>query len=254
MESPISILQISDLHLLTKSGEKMCDVDTEQSFCKVLEHAFSKHKQFDLILVTGDLVQDPSEFGYQRIYQELEKYQTKTVCLPGNHDDIALMQEFLRPEQITCNKLIPFKHWQIICLNSKKDGSHGGFLASEELEFLNKSLNQYPKLNILIAVHHNSLPTESRWLDTMTIENSDEFFLILSKHSQVKAITCGHIHQKQELKKDNKLILGAPSTCFQFKPDSAEYALDDRSPGYRVLELYSNGEIKSEVYYLSSQN
>lgn len=250
MESPLSILQISDLHLLTKSGEKMCDVDTEQSFCKVLKYAFSKHHKFDLILVTGDLVQDPSQFGYQRIHQELEKYKTKTVCLPGNHDDLALMQEFLQSEQVNCKKLILFNHWKIICLNSKKDGSQGGFLASEELEFLNNSLNQHPKLNTLIAIHHNSLPTGSRWLDTMTIENSDDLFLMLSKHSQVKAITCGHIHQKQELKIDNKLILGAPSTCFQFKPDSAEYALDDKSPGYRVLDLYSNGEINSGIYHL----
>lgn len=250
MESPLSILQVSDLHLLTKSGEKMCDVDTEQSFCKVLKHAFSKHNKFDLTLVTGDLVQDPSQFGYQRIHQELEKYKTKTVCLPGNHDDIALMQTFIQSEQINCNKLIRFKHWQIICLNSKKDGTQGGFLASEELEFLNDTLNQYPELNTLIAVHHNALPTGSRWLDTMTIENSDDLFLILSKHSQVKGITCGHIHQKQELKKDEILILGAPSTCFQFKPGSAEYALDNRSPGYRVLELYANGEISSDIYYL----
>lgn len=250
MESPLSILQFSDLHLLTKSGEKMCDVDTEQSFCKVLKYAFSKHHKFDLILVTGDLVQDPSQFGYQRIHQELEKHQTKTVCLPGNHDDIVLMQEFLRSEQISCDKLIPFKHWQIICLNSKKEGTQGGYLAPEELEFLNHSLKQEPTLNTLIAVHHNSLPTGSRWLDTMTIENSDEFFLMLRHHSQVKAITCGHIHQKQELKKDDKLILGVPSTCFQFKPDSADYALDDRSPGYRVLELYPTGKINSDIYHL----
>ncbi|MCK5831324.1 MAG: 3',5'-cyclic-AMP phosphodiesterase [Methylococcales bacterium] len=250
MESPLSILQITDLHLLTKLGEKMCNVDTEQSFCNVLKYAFSKHKQFDLILVTGDLVQDPSHFGYQRIHQELEKYKTRTVCLPGNHDDIALMQKLIQSEKVNCNKNNLFKHWQIICLNSKKDGTQGGFIDSTELEFLSKSLNLHSHLNTLIAIHHNSIPTGSRWLDTMTIENSDEFFSIISKYPQVKAITCGHIHQKQELKKNNRLILGAPSTCFQFKPDSVKYALDDKSPGYRVLELFSNGDINSEIYYL----
>ncbi len=250
MEQSISILQISDFHLLSKSGEKMCDIDTELSFCKVLKNAFYKHKKFDLILVTGDLAQDPCQFNYQRIHQELEKFQTKTVCLPGNHDDFSLMQQFIQSELINCGKLVRFKHWLVICLNSQKEGTQGGFLNSEELEFLNSTLNKYSKLNTLIAVHHNSLPTGSRWLDTMTIENSNEFFSLVNQHSQVKAITCGHIHQKQEIIKDNKLILGMPSTCFQFMPNSSEYALDDNKPGYRVLQLYSTGNIKSDIYRL----
>ncbi|MEE9339905.1 MAG: 3',5'-cyclic-AMP phosphodiesterase [Methylococcaceae bacterium] len=252
MEQAISILQISDLHLLTKSGEKMCNIDTELSFCKVLEYAFSKHKKFDLILVTGDLAQDPCQFNYQRIHQELEKYHTKTVCLPGNHDDFSLMHQFIQSEHINCDKLVRFKDWQVICLNSKKEGTQGGFLNSNELDFLDDLLKKHPTINTLIAVHHNSLPTKSRWLDTMTIENSDEFFSLLKHHSQVKAITCGHIHQKQEIVKDNKLILGMPSTCFQFKPNSTEYALDDNMPGYRILLLYSTGEIKSDIYRLHS--
>lgn len=250
MKKPLSILQITDLHLLSESGQKMCDVDTEKSFCKTLKYAFSKHQQFDLILVTGDLAQDPCQFSYQRIAQELEKYQTKTICLPGNHDDLALMQQFIQSDQVGCSKIIKFKHWQIICLNSKKEGSDGGFLASDELVFLNDCLNKSSAQNTLIAVHHNCHPTKSRWLDTMMIENSDEFFSILSKYPQVKAIVCGHIHQKQEIEKEHKLILGSPSTCFQFKPDNDEYELDDKGPGYRVLELYSNGKIETEIYYL----
>lgn len=250
MNSLLSILQISDLHLLTKSGEKMSNIDTEKSFCQIIKYAFSKHHQFDLILVTGDLVQDPSEFGYQRIYQELKKYQTRTVCLPGNHDDIALMQQFFQSEKINCDKLVQFKDWLIICLNSKKEGTQGGFLENDELEFLETSLNQNANLNTLIAVHHNCLPTNSQWLDTMTIENSDDFFSILSQHTQVKAITCGHIHQKQEIRKNNILVLGTPSTCFQFKPNSDLYQLDDKNPGYRVLDLCSDGKINSSIYHL----
>lgn len=250
MDSALSILQITDLHLLAESGKSMGGVDTEKSFCQLIEYAFNQHQSFDLILVTGDLAQTPCQFSYQRIAQELEKYQTKAVCLPGNHDDFALMQKLIQSETVNCNKLTQLRQWQIICLNSQKKGSEGGLLDASELEFLSSTLDKYADINTLIAVHHNSLPTHSRWLDTMMIENSDELFLLLSQYPQVKAITCGHIHQKQELIKDNILILGTPSTCFQFKPNQADYELDDKTPGYRVLQLHPNGTINSEVYHL----
>jgi Icc protein len=249
---PLSILQITDLHLLSESGKKMCGVDTEQSFCQLLDYVFTQHTAFDLIIVTGDLAQTPCQFSYQRIAQELEKYQTKTVCLPGNHDDFALMQQLIQSDTVNCDKLTQLKQWQIICLNSQKQGSEGGFLDQVELEYLKFSLAQNSNLNTLIAVHHNSLPTHSRWLDTMMIENSDELFSILSHYPQVKAMTCGHIHQTQESVKNNILILGTPSTCFQFKPHQAEYAIDNKTPAYRTLQLYPDGTLNSEVYHLPS--
>lgn len=248
--TPLSILQITDLHLLTKSGMEMSGINTEQSFCQVLQYAHNQHSKFDLILVTGDLTQDPCQFAYQRIYEELEKYQSKAVCLPGNHDEPKLMEQFISGKQINCDKHVLFENWQIINLNSKKQGSEGGYLASEEIDFLTYALKEHPDLNTLIAVHHPPLPTQSAWLDTMMIENRDALFLAIDKYPQVKIITCGHIHQELEITKNNALILGTPSTCFQFKPNCADYALDDKNPGYRVFQLYPNGKFDSEVFYL----
>ena len=248
MDKPVMILQISDLHILAKSGETMEGIDTEYSFCKVLEYAHAKHGKADLILVTGDIAQTPCHFSYQRIVQELEKYETKTVCLPGNHDDFTLMQQIITGAEINCQKYIAYKHWQIICLNSKKEGSEGGYLASDELAYLSETLEKHPDLNTLLAVHHHPVPTNSLWMDTMIIENSDELFLLLQNHPQVKAITCGHIHQKLEVQKEGKLILGMPSSCFQFKPKNKEYAIDNKKPGYRTLKLFPNGLIESKIY------
>lgn len=247
---PLSILQISDLHLLSESGLTMSGIDTERSFCQVLQHAHHQYDRFDLILVTGDLTQDPSKFGYQRIYKELEKYQCRAICLPGNHDELTLMEQFISGKQINCDKQIQFEYWQIINLNSKKQGTDGGYLASEELDFLTQTIEEHPDLNALIAVHHNPVPTQSAWLDTMIIENRDSLFLSVDKYPQAKAIIFGHIHQELETIKNDILILGTPSTCFQFKPYCNNYALDDKKPGYRVFQLYSDGKIDFGVHYL----
>lgn len=250
MDTPLIILQISDLHILSKADQTMEGVITEQSFSQVLKYAHDKHGKADLILVTGDLVQNPALSSYQRIYKELEKYQTRTLCLPGNHDDFTLMQQAIMGKQLNCDKHVMFEHWQIICLNSKKPGSEGGYLAPRELDFLSKTLETQTDLNTLIAVHHHPLPTHSHWMDTMLIENSDEFFFLLNRFPQVKAITFGHIHQQLETLKDNKLILGTPSTCFQFKPKCDNYTLDDKAPGYRIFLLYPNAKIETSIYRL----
>ncbi|MFW5444156.1 MAG: 3',5'-cyclic-AMP phosphodiesterase [Methylococcaceae bacterium] len=248
MDAPLLILQITDLHILAEPGKTMAGVDTELYFSRVLQYAQKRHSSADLMLVTGDLVQNPSQQSYQRIYTELKKYQTRTLCLPGNHDDLTLMQQIINGKQINCNKNFKFKHWQIICLNSKKTGSQGGLLAADELIYLQNTLDKTPDLNTLIAVHHHPLPTHSAWMDTMMIENSDELFSILKQYSQVKAITCGHIHQELNTKKDNKLILGMPSTCFQFKPNCTDYTIDKLKPAYRTFSLHADGKINTQVH------
>ena len=252
MNSPLVILQLTDLHYLAESGQTMSGVDTELSFRRVLEYAQSKLGKIDLILVTGDLAQNPCISSYQRIVKELEKYQTRVVCLPGNHDDLSLMQQLISRQQINCNKHLKYKHWQVICLNSKKTGSQGGYLAPDELEYLADTLKKQTDLNTLIAVHHHPVPTKSPWMDGMMIENSDELFSLLKNHRHVKAIICGHIHQELEIQKNNLWVLGTPSTCFQFEPLCTKYTLDSQQPepGYRVLQLFPDGSIKSSVYRL----
>ena len=41
--------------------------------------------------------------------------------------------------------------------------------------------------------------------------------------------------------------LGTPSTCIQFAPGSAEFALDEQMPGYRWLHLYDEGQLDTGV-------
>jgi Icc protein len=252
LDRPLSILQITDLHLFLTPEQKMEGVNTERSFYQVLDDAHRQQGEFDLILVTGDLTQDASQAGYKRIYQLLKKYPSKVICLSGNHDEPALMQQIIAGERINCNKSIQFDHWQIINLNSQKQGSEGGRLAVEELELLAQLIEENATLNTLVAVHHHLIPTKSAWLDTMIIENRDEFFSTVEKYPQVKAVICGHIHQELEVTTNNILMLGTPATCFQFKPNCVKYTLDDKKPGYRILQLFPGGELKTKVYHLSS--
>ena len=208
---------------------------------------------FDLILVTGDLAQDPCPASYLRILNSLETYNTPCICLPGNHDDYDLMQQILNTSLVNCRKQIFLENWQLICLNSQIPDADGGYLSNQELLFLENCLSSKPDHHALIAVHHHCLKTNSAWMDTMMIENSQELWAIINKHPQTKAITTGHIHQVMDISPASVRVLGTPSTCFQFKPESKTFSVENTAPGYRLIQLYADGRIESGIIRLPEQ-
>jgi Icc protein len=252
-QGSVSILQITDMHILATPEDTLLGVNTLYYFQAILDLAFAENQHYDLILLTGDLAQDPCEGSYLQILNCVLPYKIPCVCLPGNHDDLALMQQILNSDSVSCRKLLFFGNWQLICLNSQIPGSPGGRLAEQELQFLEQCLLDQPELNALIAVHHHCLETKSAWMDTMIIENSEALFSIINRYPQVKAITNGHIHQHMDVIQDSVRIMGTPSTCFQFEPESKEFGLDVAAPGYRCITLYADGRIESDITRLSGQ-
>jgi Icc protein len=248
----LNIVQLTDLHLFANPEERLLGIQTEESFLAVLNLVQQQHKKPDLMLFTGDLTQDSSEDAYLRLRYCLNKLNIPCYCLPGNHDDPELMQSILNVEKIKTRSNILKKGWQIICLNSKLPGSEGGHLTADELNILKEKLEQHPNKPTLIAFHHPPLPVGSSWLDTMTLDNPDALFEVTSQHPQVKGFLLGHVHQDQDWNQNGLRLLTTPSTCFQFKPNSHEFTLDQKPPGYRWLNLFADGSIETGVRRLAS--
>ncbi len=243
----LSILQISDTHLLAESEDKMLGIATEKYFVRVLEQAFAEQRHYDLVLVTGDLTQTPTVQSYQRIANYLAQSGIPVRCLPGNHDNLSLMQQILNTATLSCRPHAVFEQWQVILLNSQIVGDAGGRLLPQELKFLENCLQQYPEHFAMVATHHHCVPTQSEWMDTMMIENSHEFLELVQRYPQVKVITTGHIHQELDVQTSGFRILGNPSTFFQFTPFSPDFSLDETAPGYRQFLLYPDGSLSTEV-------
>lgn len=251
--NPVKVLQISDMHILPTVGERLLGIDTGFYFNSILKKALQEHPHPDLLLLTGDLAQTPTAPSYRRIAAALKDVEVPAVCLPGNHDDYELMQEIFCGKNIVCNKQTLFNNWHIICLNSKKPGSPGGHLELEELARLERYLQTYPHHHTLIAVHHHCCDIGSHWLDMQQIDNSEAFLALLARFPQIRALTTGHIHQVINLKLGALQLYSAPSTCFQFRPGSHDFAIDKTAPGYRWFELFPDGRIESGVSRLPGQ-
>ncbi|MGX2040524.1 3',5'-cyclic-AMP phosphodiesterase [Methylocaldum sp. MU1018] len=242
---------MTDFHFLAEQDRTMLGIETELSFAAVLEAVRHKSRQPDLALLTGDLVQDPCASSYERLQQRLAVLGIPCYCLPGNHDDPRLMSEFLSAGNVHLQPRILLDGWQIVCLDSTISGKPGGRLADDQLHLLENSLAEHPERYALIALHHHPVPSGSRWMDTMVLENADELLAIAQASLRVRGIVFGHVHQAMDEKRGHLRLLASPSTCFQFKPQSPTFALDRVPPGYRWIELYSDGTMDTGIERLA---
>ncbi len=241
-------LHISDLHIQPSPDDRLAGLDTYFTFTQVLADAFQRNPGLELIVITGDLAQSPCRESYRRIRQALAVWQTPVLCLPGNHDDVELMGEILHQGLISCDKQTVLQGWQFVCLNSQKPGFAQGWLAKSELDFLGRCLQQ--PLPTVIALHHHCLPSGSPWMDSMMIENGRELVELISAYPQAKLLIHGHVHQPLEWHFDQFSVYATPATCVQFQPLATEFKITDQPPGYRIVDLKTDGRFETECVFL----
>ena len=242
------IVQVTDPHLFNDPNSELLGINTQASFSQVLTEIQQQHYAYDLVLATGDLVQDSSDNGYLRFCENVKSLEKMVFWIPGNHDFQPKMVEFLTKENVNAGKHILLgEHWQILLLDSQVQGVPHGQLEAEELAWLQAKLAAYPQRYTLVVLHHHLLSTGSRWLDQHNLRNPHELAGILEPFPRVKAILYGHIHQQVDSSWHGYHVMATPSTCVQFKPDCNSFTLDTLQPGWREIELYADGRIETRV-------
>ena len=246
-ERPLRIVQISDIHLFLDKKKSLLGVNTLESFSEIIQLLKKDPSPPDAILLTGDLSQDRTEDSYRYVADAFKSLPTPIYFIAGNHDDADLMNRVYPYHTISDLKNIILKEWNIILLNSQKPGAVEGYLDCAELDFLKQCLIRYPKHHAIIAFHHQPISVGSQWLDNLGLTNAEEFWDVIGAFSQVRAVLFGHVHQQLEGERNGIPYYSVPSTCIQFKKNSDEFALDNIEPGYRWLDLYSDGELKTAI-------
>ena len=247
---PFRVIQITDTHLSLPENGTLLGMDTTQSLKLVLDLVREEQHHIDLILVTGDLSQDGSLVSYERLAQMLSEFSVPYYCLPGNHDDNQVLSQAFSRQCL--QKQVILDNWQIVLLDSSVPLKVHGFLEDSELDFLQSCLDSKAELNTLISLHHHPIDMGCRWIDNIGVRNADQFMSLIREHqdvhqNQIRCILWGHVHQEVDVERFGLRMLATPSTCVQFTPKSPEFKVDTLGPGYRWIELYENGQVKSGV-------
>lgn len=246
VNQPLRVIQVTDMHLHKGANSTLLAMNTQKSFDHVLKQIRLDVPVYDLVLVTGDISQDASPEAYERAYTKLETLNAPHYWIPGNHDDFSVMKETMAGRGVI-EKIIDAGSWQIIMLNSTVHQKVYGHFTEDELASLDQLLKDNPHKHTMICFHHHPVEMTCRWMKNIGIHNVDDFFAVIDKYTHVKAVIWGHVHQSLETERKGVPFICTPSTCIQFKPDQENFTLEDINPGYRYLELYDDGSLKTHV-------
>ena len=248
----VRLVQLSDCHLGQNQDFTLAGVNTYQSFSQVLTEVTSTLRP-SLIFFTGDIACEGKKASYQlfseviasakRSYKQLD-YR----WLPGNHDDFQVMKDALPQPFVKAQVL---GGWVAISMVSAIPGRVDGELIDAELQELNDLLAKHKDKYVLLFVHHPPVEIDCKWLDEQRISNSKKLKEVLAQHNRVKAIFTGHVHQESTTDWCGIPVYSTPSTCFQFTGHSETFDISDQPPGYRWIELYPDGQIKTEVEHIT---
>lgn len=248
------ILQISDTHLHAAADSRMRGVTTYETFLSVLAHAQRDPRwPVDVILATGDIVQDESRAGYERFRASLDSFGIPVLSIPGNHDDPKLMSEVLNAAPFQFGGELRLGPWSLIMLSTFLAGEDAGGLGTARLRGLRTALQANRGQHVLVCMHHHPVPMGSAWLDGVALRDAEQFLQIIDASPQVKAVVCGHVHQASDRQRNAVRFLSTPSTCSQFLPASDFFAIDDRPPGLRWFELYPDGRLETAVDWVEQR-
>jgi Icc protein len=245
------VVQITDTHISRDPGPQFDGVDTAATLAAVLATIRSGPRAPDLVLLTGDLVDEPSAEAYGRLRELLDLLPVPVACLPGNHDEPAMLAREMNGTNVFTPGAVDADRWRVVMLDDWIPDSSCGRLAAAELARLERELRQAEDRPVLVAVHHAPVAVGSPWMDSMGMENPRELFAVMDCFENVRGLVCGHIHQEFSTQRNGVPLLGAPSTCVQFMPGATEYVIDPRPPGYRELLLGADGSFSTRVVRVS---
>lgn len=242
----VLLVQLTDSHLFAEADGKLLGIATAQSLQCVVDLVLEEQPQIDLILATGDLSQDGSLESYRQFRELSERIDAPVRWCPGNHDELAAMEEATRHSDMMA-PVLDIGEWRVILLDTLVPGQVHGMLRDDQLALLEQSLQEAPERHHLVCLHHHPVITGSRWMDTIGLHNHDAFFNVLDRYRCVRAVLWGHIHQEFDAVRDGVRLLATPSTGLQFAPGSDDFLVDTRAPGYRWLRLHADGRLDTGI-------
>ena len=248
------LIQITDCHLGSQSGETLLGLNTDESLEDVLQLIQQVEPPFEHLVCTGDVAGDGYADSYRRFIQKVRDYFPQSVSwLAGNHDsaDVMASQEQTLGIQ---GRMVDLGKWLLVLLDSSVPGQVYGQLGASELDYLEHVLERQPDKFIIIALHHQLVPVGSLWLDQYIVRNADALFKLIKNHAQVKLIIWGHVHQEFSSRHNHIPLYATPSTCVQFKPLCDDFTVDTQMPGYRWFELNDDGTFATGVVRVTNKH
>ncbi len=226
------LIQISDCHIDDQAITM--GIDSQANLIQVVNQI--NNHVFDALLISGDLTHNGTLSAYNRLKDILSPIDTPIYVIGGNHDDSTHLNQVFEKNIFNSFQL---GSWDIVSINSVQLNKTSGWVTDEALLKLDQTLEYSNSNYIMVVLHHPIVPMNSSWNDKLSLENPQDLFKILNKHSKIRAVVFGHAHESASFSHQKFDIISCPSTALQFTQEMRigfnEFHLnDDGSIGWQT--------------------
>jgi Icc protein len=229
------LIQISDCHI--DDEHLAMGVNSTKNLAKIVQKISKLN--FDALLISGDLTHNGTLNSYNILKKILSPINQPIFVITGNHDNFQNLTQVFNDNLFKTFKL---GDWEIVSINSVQALKTSGFVSKKNLQQLDKLLSQSNSKYIIVVLHHPIVPMNSTWDDKLSLENPQDLFKILDKHSKIHAVLFGHSHESAHFLHTGFDIISCPSTAVQFNQETRI--------GFNEYNLNNNGIINYTTKWL----
>jgi 3',5'-cyclic AMP phosphodiesterase CpdA len=214
------IAQISDLHV-QPAGEKAYDiVDTNHFLQAAVEQLNRLRPQPDIVVATGDLVDERTEAEYVMLKELLVPLRSPLYFVMGNHDDRTAFRKIFSdlpyvPKVGFVQYTLEDLPLRIIVLDTLVDGEGYGLMDRDRLAWLEARLAENPDKPTVIFMHHPPFATGLYGMDSLRCRGSEALAALITRYPNVQRVACGHLHRSIQTLWAGTLASVAPSVAHQ---------------------------------------
>jgi 3',5'-cyclic AMP phosphodiesterase CpdA len=214
------IAQISDSHIVDR-GELFAErVDSAAGLRAAIDTVNALETQPDLVLLTGDLVNDGTGSQYDHLVELLDGLRAPVLPLPGNHDDRRHLRSSFGAALPAGGPDDPIDlvhdvgAMRVIALDTTIPGRQDGALTGGQLEWLDAQLAAAPERPTIVAQHHPPHASGIAWMDDMCgFASGDDEADVIRRHDHVEAVVSGHLHRALQRRYAGSVSITCPSTA-----------------------------------------
>lgn len=256
---PITFIQITDTHIssdITKRVDESCPYDN-------LKHAVDEINGLQprphFVIHTGDIA-DSKGFvpEYKNFKKEITRLSVPIRYALGNHDNCTNFLQVVLGEKDSGKQYYYYSFDQenghFVVLDSRT-GKSPGNISEDQLKWLREDLEKNKDKLTFVFLHHHVMRIQSQpnKLDSLMLQNHQEFLDIIDRFPNVKFVVNGHVHLPKTVTKGGKTFICTPSLAYQFSPVSVKLERVNTPPCYRIFTIDKQGQVKVHLKPLGEE-
>lgn len=248
-----TIVQLSDVHIPAE-GRLFGHVDCDARLAAALDAIVASDWRPEVLVLSGDLTDRGHPDSYRRLRPVVEaaarRLDAPVVYLPGNHDDVDVLERELLDREPTGRPLDQVA-WigstRLIALDSTDRAGHHGTLEDAQLEWLAAELAAPAPEGSILVMHHPPVLSPLPIMADMQLREPERLAAVLAG-SDVRMILCGHDHHASCGALAGVPVWLAPALAYTMDPLAAAGRVRGLpGGGCTLVELHAGGPVATAI-------